>query len=617
MVDRSTERLLAGLTDPQRLAVTSEAGSLAVVAGAGSGKTTVLTRRVAWRVHSGSADPVHVLVVTFTRKAAVELRQRLWALGVGAGVTAATFHAAAFAQLRRHWADRGQPPPAVLADPARLLSRLLDETGVGDPGLVPAVRAELSWARARGLGPEQYAEHAGRTRRSTALPVEQLAQVLERYDAEKRRRRVVDLDDLVLRCTELLEADPAAAAAVRWQVQHVFVDEFQDVNPAQWRLVEAWRHGRDDLCVVGDPRQAIYAWNGSDPALLARLPALVPGIVTVRLDDNHRSSPQIVAAAGALLSADGADARTLPQAVRDDGEPPVLWGFDDEEAEADALARWLRSTRRPGHPWAHQAVLARTHARLEPVAAALDRAGIPYVHAGSRGQPAALRAVLAELRSARSSGPVRSALVEALGQLAEAHRDDATRPPERVTLDRVAAQLGRLVDEHAVDEPRPTVGSFLAWLAANRGATDLDPGPLRGAGSQAAGTSDTAAGPDEGGTEACDAVTLATFHQAKGLEWPTVAVVGLEEGTVPIVHATSSETLAEERRLLYVAVTRAESRLWCSWAAVSSSTRGARRRRPSPLLGPLRAVLAEQAPLQPDAALARLGALRERLAAAG
>jgi DNA helicase-2/ATP-dependent DNA helicase PcrA len=161
------------------------------------------------------------------------------------------------------------------------------------------------------------------------------------------------------------------------------------------------------------------------------------------------------------------------------------------------------------------------------------------------------------------------------------------------------------------------VGSFLAWLAANRGATDLDPGPLRGAGSQAAGTSDTAAGPDEGGTEACDAVTLATFHQAKGLEWPTVAVVGLEEGTVPIVHATSSETLAEERRLLYVAVTRAESRLWCSWAAVSSSTRGARRRRPSPLLGPLRAVLAEQAPLQPDAALARLGALRERLAAAG
>ena len=605
MVEPSTDRLLAGLTEAQRRAVTSDAGTLAVVAGAGSGKTTVLTRRIAWRARTGAADPGHVLVVTFTRKAALELRRRLGSLGVGAGVTAATFHAAAFAQLRRHWADRGQPAPAVLSDPDRLVRRVLEEEGLDEPLLVPVVRAELSWARARGLGPADYARATDGARRTAALPARQVATLLDRYDAEKRRRRVIDLDDLVLRCAELLEKDSGAAAAVRWKFQHLFVDEFQDVNPAQWRLVEAWRGGRPDLCVVGDPRQAIYAWNGSDPSLLARLPALVPGMVTVELEENHRSSPQIVAAASALLSADGNGEANLPVAVMDDGVPPCVWGFDDDGREADAVGRWLRSARRPGHPWAHQAVLARTHARLEPVAAALERAGIPFRHAGRRGRPPALRAVLQELRSAGSSVPVRSALVEVLAELAESSDAASTG----LGLDRAGRQLVELVDEHAQDEPRPTVASFLAWLAANRGATDVDQGSVGLPDADGLVTGDGRAGTG-------DAVTLATFHQAKGLEWPTVAVVGLEDGTVPIAYAKGTAALAEERRLLYVAVTRAESLLWCSWAAKSGAAAG-RVRRASPLLGPLRAVAGEHAPLPPAAALVRLGNLRERLAATG
>jgi DNA helicase-2/ATP-dependent DNA helicase PcrA len=604
VVDSSTDRLLSGLTEAQRQAVTCEARTLCVVAGAGSGKTTVLTRRVAWHVRTGAAEPDHVLVVTFTRKAAVELRQRLRVLGVGPGITAATFHAAAFAQLRRHWADRGQTAPAVLADPERLVGRVLEEEGLHDQALVPLVCAEISWASARGLGPAQYLHQADSNHRRTGLGAEQMAAVLERYDAEKRRRRVVDLDDLVVRAAELLEGDPAAAVAVRWQVQHLFVDEFQDVNPAQWRLLEAWRHGRPDLCVVGDPRQAVYAWNGSDPSLLARLPSLVPDVVTVRLEENHRSSPQIVAAAAALLAVEGGDGSAVPEAVGDDDVPPVVWGFEDEESEADAVARWLRGTRRPGHPWAHHAVLARTHARLEPVAAALERAAIPYRHAGNRGRPPAVRVVLRALRALGSSVPARSALVEAVAELRASSRADGLG----LDLDPAATHLGRLVDEHAVDDPRPTVGSFLAWLAANRGAADLAEGALGDSHGEGANPS--------GGDSGSDAVTLATFHQAKGLEWPAVAVIGVEDGTVPIVYATSTDALAEERRLLYVAVTRAESLLWCSWAAASTTKEG-RRRRPSPLLAPLRAAVAHHGPVQPEVALARLGDLRARLAAAG
>ena len=590
------DRLLSGLTGAQRAAVTSAAPLLCVKAGAGSGKTTVLTRRVAWRVADEGIDPEHTLVVTFTRKAALELRERLGRLGV-TGVTASTFHGAAYGELRRHWADRAIAPPTLAPEPERLLRRLLSEEPGASPTTPSALAGELSWARARLIDPEDYPVAARAARRNPPLPFEQTARLMERYEEMKRRRSVIDLDDLVLRCADLLEEDAAWAAAARWRLRHLFVDEFQDVNPAQWRLLEAWRGGRRDLCVVGDGRQAIYSWNGSDPSLIERLPDLVPGTVVLSLDENHRSTQRIVGAASAVLcppdGGDVASPRTssptpIPSATSDEGPAPCLEGFEDEDAEADAVVAWLRTTRLPGHPLRRLAVLARTHARLEPVADALGALHIPVRRAGVTRRTPELAALLRSLRSMARDAPLRAALVEVVAD-AGAGAGDHLEPPAGATS--ASELLARLADEHAWQETVPTVGSFLAWFTANRADT---------------------------GWTGEDGVELLSFHQAKGLEWPAVAVIGLETGTMPIAYAADDLAIAEERRLLYVAMTRAERHLWCSWAERGRSsglTAVARER--SPFLEELPGLLAGAAPLQAEAALARLADLRDRLAAAG
>jgi len=588
------DRLLSGLTGAQRAAVTSEAPLLCVMAGAGSGKTTVLTRRVAWRVADGGIDPEHTVVVTFTRKAALELRERLERLGV-TGVTASTFHGAAYGELRRHWADRGIAPPTLVPEPERLLRRLLSEEPDASPSTPSVLAGELSWARARLIDPEYYPAAARAARRNPPLPYEQTARLMERYAELKRRRGVIDLDDLVLRCAELLEEDAAWAAAVRWRLRHLFVDEFQDVNRAQWRLLEAWRGGRPDLCVVGDGRQAIYSWNGSDPSLIERLPDLVPGTVVLRLDENQRSTQRIVVAASAVLwppgGGDVASPRTsvmppIPSTTGDEGPAPRLQGFEDEDGEAAAVVAWLRTTRLPGHPWRHLAVLARTHARLEPVADALGALDIPVRRSGVNRRTPELVARLQSLRRMTRDTPLRAALAEVV---VDAGADDHVDRPGGAAS--ASELLARLADEHAWQETAPTVGSFLAWFTANRADTEW--------------TGE-------------DGVELLSFHQAKGLEWPAVAVIGLETGTMPIAYAVDDLAVAEERRLLYVAMTRAERHLWCSWAERGRSAGfAAVARQRSPFLDDLPGLLAEAAPLQAEAALARLADLRHRLAAVG
>jgi DNA helicase-2/ATP-dependent DNA helicase PcrA len=540
--------LVHGLTPAQQQAVLSPDTPLCVLAAAGSGKTTVLTRRVARRVLDGSARAEHTLVVTFTRKASSELRGRLGRLGVPNSISAGTFHALAFAQLRRHWADRDVRPPVVVDDPGRLLRAIWGSRAPLKPAHSAAVLGELHWAQVSLLGPEDYAAAAlaaGRDMLPGIAP-DDVAAIYADYRAEKKRRNVLDLDDLVTRTASLLEEDPAAAAAQRWRIRHVFVDEFQDVNPAQWRLLTAWLGDGSDLFVVGDPRQAIYAWNGADPTLLDRLPQLLPGTVVLRLDDNHRSTPQVVGAARAVLGADPG------QASRPDGPSPVVGGFDDDDDEAAAVARWLRRAHRPGRPWSHLAVLARANTRLDPVARALERAGIPYRIGGGAKEAARARGALAELRRTPRTRHLRSALAElVITRQAHASEQDASEQ----ALPRALAELA---DEHALEFPDGTVGEFLDWVVAGGdGAMELDPG---------------------------EGVELSTFHRAKGLEWPAVAVVGLEDGMVPIAYATTPDALAEERRLLYVALTRAEDELWCSWARTRRAGDRTWRCDPSPLL---------------------------------
>jgi len=580
--------LVRGLTGAQQQAVMATDAPLCVLAAAGSGKTTVLARRVARRILDGSARPEHTLVVTFTRKASRELRERLGRLEVPRGVSAGTFHALAFAQLRRHWADRALRPPVVIDDPARLVRTVVGARHSSKPAHIVAVLAELHWAQVSMFRPEDYPAAAVAAGRDTpAISHEDVGEVFAAYVDEKRRRNVLDLDDLVTSCATLLEDDEVAAAAQRWRIRHVFVDEFQDVNPAQWRLLKAWLGEGVDLFVVGDPRQAIYAWNGADPTLLDRLPELMPGTTVLHLDDNHRSTPQVIEAARAVLGADPG------QASRPDGPSPVVEGFDDDDLEAAAVTRWLRRAHRPGRPWSHLAVLARTNARLDPIARALERAGIPHRIGGGAKEAADARRALAELRRAPKTRHLRSALAE-LVMTRQAQREEEAPSPESSENGAAAAEGGlpraltQLADEHALEFPDATVGEFLDWVVAGGdGAMELDPP---------------------------DGVELATFHRAKGLEWPAVAVVGLEDGMVPIAYATTPPAVAEERRLLYVALTRAEDELWCSWARTRRVGERTWRCDPSPLLAAVEEASRDRSPV-PDAhqLSSRIASLRTML----
>ena len=277
--------LLEGLDTSQLAAVTSPGAPLCILAGAGSGKTRVLTRRIAWRIGQDDAHPGHVLALTFTRKAAGELSDRLRSLGVRDRVATGTFHAVAYAQLRRRWADRGVAEPAVLDRKVRLLARLgsrLEATGAQ-----PAdIAGEIEWAKARLLRPEDYEQAVADGGHRPPAPAHVMADVYRRYEEEKRRRGLVDFDDLLLQCALAMEEDPSFAAAQRWRFRHLFVDEFQDVNPVQHRLLMAWLGDRHDLCVVGDPNQAIYAWTGADATTLVRFREWCGGGRVVRLDDN-------------------------------------------------------------------------------------------------------------------------------------------------------------------------------------------------------------------------------------------------------------------------------------------------------------------------------------------
>jgi DNA helicase-2/ATP-dependent DNA helicase PcrA len=544
--------LLGDLDPAQRAAVTSPATPLAIVAPAGSGKTRVLARRIAWRVATGDADPRHVLALTFTRKAAGELASRLRALGLRADLATGTFHAVAYAQLRALWAERGWTPPALLASKASLLADLPE---VRRSKASPAdVATEIDWAKARVIAADRYAEEVVAARRRPRAPARVVADLYAAYEEAKRARRLVDFDDLLRLCIDAIESDPSFAAVQRWRFRHLFVDEFQDVNALQFRLLEAWRGTHYDLCVVGDPQQAIYGWNGADARYIADIRAHYPPAEVVVLDRNYRSTPQILAAASTVLDAGGLDGATV-SATRADGRAPVLERHDTDADEAVAIARAVRDRHGPGAPWSAQAVLVRTHGQTRLILEALRTSGIPARVRGTAAvlEHKAVRELVDVLTASRA--PLRDHLpdLERLDVDAEGDRD------LKGALE-VVADLAR---EHLRLQPDAPAAGFAAWLRAS----------LRAEAADLAG----------------DAVDVVTFHAAKGLEWPIVHLAGLEDGFVPIAHARTRAARAEEARLLYVAMTRAERELRCTWAGQRAFGSRLVQREMSPLLRPFAA----------------------------
>lgn len=511
--------LLEGLDREQRLAVSSPSLLLAVIAGAGSGKTSVLTRRIAHRIATDSADPRHIVAITFTRQAAGELRHRLTRLGVREQVTAGTFHATALAMLRQHWDDTRRTAPSVTTDRRRLLASACGVDPRSDR--VRELATEIDWARARTISPEAYARTAEQLGRRPTLGVRSIADAMNRYDEEKRRRGVVDLDDLLALTLDLMRRDTTFAAAARWRFRHLFVDEAQDLNPLQAALLDEWRRGRDDLTLVGDPHQAIYGFNGADPSLLIAPEERFPGIEIVHLRTNYRCRPEIVGAGLTVLSEAGH--RPDLRSARDEGRPVEVQAFADDAAEASGIARYVRERRIPGGSWRAIAVLARTNAQLAPIAEALRSAGIPCRLSGAARAATPLQRALREASEQTSSHLLATWAIDAA---------QATTGTADLTDDDVVA-LRRVAS--AVDEFLATGGgdgsAFLSWVRA----TD----PLRDA------------------DEISDGVELLTFHAAKGREWPHVVIAGTCRGLVPHASASSPAEYAEEWRLLYVAITRA------------------------------------------------------------
>ncbi len=544
-------RLLDGLNPAQGAAVTSEAMPLAILAGAGSGKTRVLTRRIAHRILTDTANPSRMLALTFTRKAAGELTKRLGALGVRERVATGTFHAIAYAQLRQYWADTNQPAPQLAESKMRLVAPLVHARKSNAVQPVDVV-SEIEWAKARLISPEHYTETVSALGRKPPLGVEAMASIYARYEAEKKKRGIVDFDDLLVLCVRALETDREFAARQRWQFRHLFVDEFQDVNPAQYRLLEGWLgiepgtefvEGKFDLCVVGDPNQAIYAWNGADPRFLTQFTQRFGQAEVIRLEDNYRSTPQILTVADAVLGMGQRESRPL-RANRPDGVVPTVTEYASDLDEARGIARAVRDRQSQRRPWSNFAVLTRTNAQALLFEEAFRAAGIPHkVRGGGMflAQPE-IKNALAELKRSPGNVPFASRIVDLEEMVSDA-----------VTAGVVSAEgvneraanlegLVRLANEFVGIDPMGTTSSFLQWVGGV--------------------ITSRADEPDRGG----NLVEITTFHRAKGLEWPVVFVAGLERGYVPIGQADNQDAWDEERRLLYVAVTRAEQELHCSWA---------------------------------------------------
>ncbi|WP_433056573.1 ATP-dependent DNA helicase UvrD2 [Dactylosporangium sp. CS-033363] len=554
MADSS--EILAGLDRDQSIAVTAPAGPLCILAGAGTGKTRAITHRIAHRVRSGQVRAQHVLAVTFTARAAAEMRERLGRLGA-AGVQARTFHAAALRQVR-YFAPRlfsGRDMPELLDSKARLVGLAATKAGLKtDREVSRDLAGEIEWAKASLIEPDDYAAAAKKALREPPFDGALVAKVYAHYERAKRAQGVIDFEDMIRAAIWAVEEHPDVAEQVRAQYRHFVVDEYQDVNPMQQRLLDAWLGERDDLTVVGDASQTIYSFTGASAAYLVDFKRRHPGATVVRLTRDYRSTPQVVDLANAVISrARGELSRLRLELVgqRPAGPEPTVRTFADEPEEASAVAARCAELIAAGTPAREIAVLFRVNAQSEVYQEALAEAGIPYVVHGTERffERTEVREAMIALRSYRGAddGGLVATVHTALDRVGWRPENPPAGGAQRERWEAVSALV--------------SLAEGMATLTLDEFNTELQ----RRAAVQHVPT--------------VEGVTLSSLHSAKGLEWDAVFLVGLTEGTLPVIHARTPDAVEEERRLLYVGVTRARHTLWLSHAA--ARTPGGRQRRPS------------------------------------
>lgn len=569
----TAERVLAGLDPDQRKAVTAPAGPVCILAGAGTGKTRAITHRIAYRTLAGEISPRHVLAVTFTARAAAEMRARLTALGAG-GVQARTFHAAALRQVR-YFAPRlleGRAMPELLESKARLVGLAAAKAGVRvDRTGARDLASEIEWAKSSLVEPGEYPVAAAKAVREPPVDAAKVAEVFSAYESLKRRQGVIDFEDMLRAAVWGIEDHPDVAEQIRSQYRHFVVDEYQDVNPLQQRLLDAWLGGRDDVTVVGDASQTIYSFTGATSSYLIDFPRQRREAVVVRLVRDYRSTPQVVGLANAVIKqARGSEAKLRLELIgqRPPGAEPELKIFPDETSEAAAVARRCRELIGAATPASEIAVLFRTNAQSETYEKALAEAEVPYVVRGAERffERAEVRQAMIALRSAVRSTPGGTPLVEAVVEALSATGWSREQPPPggaaREQWEALAA-LVALAEEFA-RTPEITPIGHAGALEHNVTLADFCAELQHRAEQQHAPT--------------VEGVTLASLHSAKGLEWDAVFLVGLADGTLPTTYAKQPEQLEEERRLLYVGVTRARQTLWLSYGQMRAG--GGRQRRP-------------------------------------
>lgn len=536
----SAESLLEGLDPEQRLVAESLHGPVRVLAGAGTGKTRAITHRIAYGVATGVFTESKVMALTFTTRSASELRGRLRRLGAPS-VSSKTFHAAALSQLAYFWPQIvGGTFPRILEGKARVLGQAAETLRIKvDAATLRDLSAEIEWRKVSSLSLDEYATSARPV--PAGLDLTKVIALQQAYENIKDERRQLDFEDVLLACAGMIDSEPRVAQQVREQYRYFVVDEYQDVSPLQQRLLQLWLGDRQDLCVVGDASQTIYSFAGASPEFLLGFSRQYPDATLVQLERNYRSTPAIIDSANRLMR-DRAGSLSLIAANTSSatGVTPTVESNRSDSAEARAVAGRITELVESGTKPQNIAVLYRVNAQSVSIGTAMDDAKISFqVRGGSRFfDLAEVKQAIMMLKGAtivKTEEALFKTVSDVLRSLGWSQHPPETGGAVRTRWESLNA-LMLLAEEQP---PGTGLKEFVAELV-ERSSGQHEP--------------------------TMSAVTLATLHSAKGLEWDVVFLVGLQEGLVPISYATTEAAIEEERRLLYVGVTRARTQLHLSWS---------------------------------------------------
>jgi DNA helicase-2/ATP-dependent DNA helicase PcrA len=542
----NAEKILEALDDDQRAVALATRGPVSVIAGAGTGKTRAITHRIAYAAAIGTMDPQKVLALTFTARAAGEMRARLRSLGVPT-VAARTIHSAALKQLLFFWPTVfGGRTPDLITSKGSFISEAVRRAGLTDQisthnrELMRDIATEIEWAKVSQVAPEDFIDEISKRMTKPRVNAEQLVQLYTAYESVKKQELAIDFEDVLLLTAAMLEEESDVRERVQNQYRYFTVDEYQDISPVQQRLINAWLGTRNDICVVGDPAQTIYSFAGATPVFLNTFTQRFPDAQVIRLSTGYRSTPEITFAANSILRV-GAMGQELV-AFNDHGSKPSVQGFKDEQSEITGVLAEITALMTQGTAPQEIAVLARTNAQLAAVERAMNREGIPYQVRNTERffDRTDVREFLKQVRQASVIPAEDSQWIDELRSIAQPFLTGES-------IDGIAAllHLGRELDENPNFQPK-TLRGYLREVEDRVQQNNPPTMPV---------------------------ITLATLHAAKGLEWERVFLIGASEGILPLANAgtmLSDAVIAEERRLFYVGMTRAKADLHITYRAEAS-----------------------------------------------